>query len=539
MKKNLLTLVLALAAMSLNAQYVSSVWKADIGGGKYQNPIMYADYSDPSVCAGPDGYYMTASSFNCVPGLPILFSTDLVNWTLVSHALPVQYPEDHFTLPQHGNGVWAPAIRYHNGEFYIYWGDPDFGIYMVKTKDARGTWSKPVMVKEGKGLIDPSPLWDEDGKAWLAFAFAGSRRGLKSVLLMSEMTYDGTQAIGQARIIYDGHEENPTIEGTKLYKYKGRYYNFSPSGGVATGWQEVLRADHPWGPWEAKTVMIQGETPVNGPHQGCWVRTPEGEDWFLHFQDVGPVGRIVHLNPMTWTEDGWPVIGVDKDGDGVGEPVLKYNKPKGLKSVVCTPQESDDFDQVALGLQWQWHGNVQPEWYYIDPRDGGRIRLFADDWHAPQVSLWDATNLLLQKIPAPNMKATSLVRFVPREKTIGERGGLVVMGMDYGVLSLEQTENGLVLTQRICKKADRGGKEELVASQAMTNNKIYMRVAIKDGNQCQFYYSEDGKKYQAFGKPFEIREGKWIGAKVGLYCSRAKSTNDSGWLEAENFIISK
>ena len=137
------------------------------------------------------------------------------------------------------------------------------------------------------------------------------------------------------------------------------------------------------------------------------------------------------------------------------------------------------------------------------------------------------------------MKATSLVRFVPRDKTIGERGGLVVMGMDYGVLSLEQTAEGLMLTQRICKKADRGGKEELIASQPMSNNKIYMRVAIKKGNQCQFYYSEDGKKYQAFGKPFEIREGKWIGAKVGLYCSRAKSTNDSGWLEAENFIISK
>ena len=266
--KKAFVLMLALSlTLSLSAQYVSKVWQAD-QGRNYQNPIIYADYSDPDVCVGEDGFYMTASSFNCVPGLPILYSTDLVNWTIVGHALQMLVPEEHFNLPQHGNGVWAPAIRYHNNQYYIYWGDPDFGIYMVKTDNPRGQWQEPVLVKAGKGLIDACPLWDEDGRAWLSFAFAGSRRGLKSVLLMTEMTPDGTKAIGQARIIYDGHRDNPTIEGTKLYKYQGRYYIFSPAGGVATGWQEVLRADDPFGPWEAKTVMAQGKTDNNGPHQG-------------------------------------------------------------------------------------------------------------------------------------------------------------------------------------------------------------------------------------------------------------------------------
>jgi len=537
--KKALVLMLALSlTLSLSAQYVSKVWQAD-QGRNYQNPIIYADYSDPDVCVGEDGFYMTASSFNCVPGLPILYSTDLVNWTIVGHALQMLVPEEHFNLPQHGNGVWAPAIRYHNNQYYIYWGDPDFGIYMVKTDNPRGQWQEPVLVKAGKGLIDACPLWDEDGRAWLSFAFAGSRRGLKSVLLMTEMTPDGTKAIGQARIIYDGHRDNPTIEGTKLYKYQGRYYIFSPAGGVATGWQEVLRADDPFGPWEAKTVMAQGKTDINGPHQGGWVRTSQGEDWFIHFQDVGEVGRIVHLNPMVWGSDGWPVIGVDSDKDGVGDPVRQYRKPAGLQSSVCTPQESDEFDQNRLGLQWQWQSNPQPEWYFLDPTQGGRIRLFAADLKGSRQSLWDAANLLLQKFPAADFQATAQVVFSPKPQTLGERGGLVVMGMDYAALSLEMTAEGLQLTERVCQKADRGGKEELVMRRSLPQRNLYLRVSVKNGRECRFAYSLDGRRFTDFGAPFQAREGKWIGAKVGVYCTRETSSNDSGWMDVESFIVTK
>src|SRR5690554_83855 len=117
---------------------LSSVWVADLGNGTYKNPILHADYSDPDICQVGDDFYMTASSFNASPGLPILHSKDLVNWTLIGYALDRQKPDDHFSKPQHGNGVWAPSIRYHSEEFYIYYGDPDFGIYMLKTKDPHG-----------------------------------------------------------------------------------------------------------------------------------------------------------------------------------------------------------------------------------------------------------------------------------------------------------------------------------------------------------------------------------------------------------------
>ena len=160
---------------------------ADRGDGTYRNPIIHADYSDPDVVAVGDDFYMTASSFGCAPGLPILHSKDLVNWQLVNYALREIPPVEYYREPRHGKGVWAPCIRYHAGELYIYWGDPDHGIYMVKTADPLGTWDEPVLVKAGKGMIDPTPLWDDDGKAYLVHAWAASRSQMNSVLVACEM----------------------------------------------------------------------------------------------------------------------------------------------------------------------------------------------------------------------------------------------------------------------------------------------------------------------------------------------------------------
>ncbi len=173
--------------------YVSEVWVSDLGNGKYKNPVLYADYSDPDACRVGDDFYMTSSSFNCLPGLQILHSKDLVNWTIIGAAVPnalspIETPE----RPEHGNRVWAPAIRHHNGEFYIFWGDPDQGAFMVKAKDPKGPWSEPVLVKAGKGIIDTCPFWDEDGKVYMVHAYAGSRAGLKSVITICELNAEAT-----------------------------------------------------------------------------------------------------------------------------------------------------------------------------------------------------------------------------------------------------------------------------------------------------------------------------------------------------------
>lgn len=513
----------------------SLVWVADNGDGTYKNPIIHADYSDPDAIRVGDDYYMTSSSFNSIPGLPILHSKDMVNWELVNYALQKQPPFDVYDKPGHGNGVWAPCMRYHNNEFYIYYPDPDYGIYMVKTKDPKGKWSAPVMVKEGKGLIDPTPLWDDDGKVYMAYAYAGSRAGFKSLLAICTLNAEGDLANDDDVIIIDGHEGETTIEGPKLYKRNGYYYVFAPAGGVPTGWQTVMRSKSIWGPYEKRKVLDQGKSSVNGPHQGAWVQTQTGEDWFFHFQDKGAYGRIVHLQPMKWIND-WPVIGVDKDGNGTGEPVMKYKKPNvGKTYPIVTPPDSDEFNTPTLGLQWQWHANKQVYWGF--PSAMGYFTMYCRTMPKEATNLFDVGNLLLQKFPAEEFTATAKMTFNARFD--GEQTGLVIMGLDYSYLKVKQSAGALQVSQVVCKNADKKGLETESDVAKLKSNTFYLQVKVSPGGMCNFLYSEDGKKFKSIGTVFKAREGKWIGSKIGFVALRDGVINDAGNVLIDWFRINK
>lgn len=514
---------------------VSQTWVADLGNGSYKNPVLHADYSDPDVVRVGEDYYMTASSFNAVPGLPILHSKDLVNWKLVGHALKRLVPFEHFEKVQHGNGVWAPAIRYHQDTFYIYYPDPDFGIYVIKAKNATGPWSEPVLVEAGKGLIDPCPLWDGD-TVYLVHAFAGSRAGIKSIIAVKELNKTGDQVVGPGRIVYDGHGIDPTVEGPKFYKRNGYYYIFAPAGGVTHGWQIVLRSKNVYGPYERRVVMDQGTTIVNGPHQGAWMDTPAGEDWFVHFQDKGVYGRVVHLQPMKWVDD-WPVIGIDDDRDGKGEPVLVHRKPNvGKTYPVATPDESDEFDKPELGLQWQWRANPKATWWFMNTAKGS-LRLYAQKIPDHARNLSDVPNLLLQKFPAEEFKVTTRISFHPETKIQGERAGLVVMGQHYASLSLVSNASGVDLVYSVCREAMNGNPERQTILTRWESPVIYLRMTVAKGGVCTFSYSRDGKKFTEAGEAFQAYPGKWIGAKVGLFCTRTQQTNDSGFADIDYFRV--
>ena len=499
----------------------ASAWAQDV----YHNPILYADYSDPDVIRVGSDYYLAASSFNCTPGLPILHSKDLVNWTLIGHALPRLPQTDVYARPQHGDGVWAPSIRYHDGWFYIYYPDPDYGIYMVRSKTPASGWSAPVLVLSGKGRIDPCPLWDEDGKVYLVYAWAGSRAGVNSLLTICRLNAAGDKALDEGKMVYDGHDRNPTIEGPKLYKRNGYYYIFAPAGGVTGGWQLALRSRDIYGPYEERVVLAQGHTPVNGPHQGAWVETPAGQDWFFHFQDRGPYGRILHLEPMRWVRD-WPVIGSD------GEPVATWRKPDvGRTYPAATQATSDEFDTDTLGLQWQWHANPMLQWSALI-RGSHFLRLFA--MKAPGANLWDVPNLLLQKFPGPDFTVTTKVRLT------GDKVGLLIMGGDYSYLMLEKQAQGFQVAQMVCMGAEAGNKEAQAGEGVAADSVAYLRVQVRltsavggpaaaeagpvsaEGGavnaECRFSYSPDGKSFTPVGQPFFARPDKWIGAKVGLFC---------------------
>ena len=520
------------------ARYISKVWVADLGNGTYKNPVINADYSDPDAIRVGDDFYMIASSFDAVPGLPVLHSKDLVNWKIIGHALKRQPPFEHFEKTQHGNGVWAPAIRFRNGEFYIYYPDPDFGIYLTKSKSITGEWSAPKLVAAGKGLIDPCPFWDEDGKAYLAYAYAGSRAGIKSVLAIMPLTADGTKAIETGRIVYDGHELDPTIEGPKFYKRNGYYYLFAPAGGVSTGWQLILRSKNIYGPYERKVAMGQGKSTVNGPHQGAWINTQTGEDWFLHFQDKDAYGRVVHLQPMKWVND-WPIIGLDKDGDGTGEPVMVYKKPNvGKVYPIETPVESDEFGSVNLGLQWQWQANPQPTWLFTDVNKGV-LKLYTSKIPDEAKNLWDVPNLIMQKFPADEFVVTTKLNFKPNPKLENEKTGLVIMGRSYAQLSIKSKKDGLYLVYGVCQSADKGKAENEKEITKLKSAAVQLRVQVLSGAKCQFSYSEDGLNFIPVGDEFQATAGQWIGAKVGLFAVRDTQTNDSGIAEYDWFRVEK
>ncbi|OPZ96317.1 MAG: Glycosyl hydrolases family 43 [Bacteroidetes bacterium ADurb.Bin408] len=380
---------------------------------------------------------------------------------------------------------------------------------MIKAKDPRGPWSPMVLVKEGKGLIDACPLWDEDGRAYIVHAFAGSRAGMKSVLAVFEMSPDGTKAISESRLVFDGHPFHTTVEGAKFYKHNGYYYIFAPAGGVKPGWQLAMRSKNVYGPYEEKIVLA---------------------------------------NPVNWIND-WPVMGVDKDGDGCGEPVNVYEKPAvGKTYPIATPVESDEFDGQTLGLQWQWQANSNPLWYF-PAGNKGYLRLFAWQLSGEAKNLWDAPALLLQKFPAPDFKATTKLTFQPYKK--GERAGLVVMGQDYAAVTIDSVDNGLSFNFVSVKNALSGKPETVHASIPVKERTVYFRVEVKQTSalnkekiqqpkaNCTFSYSLDGKKFTIIGDNFAAWEGKWIGAKVGIFCQRPQWLNDSGYADFDWFRVEK
>ena len=519
--------------------------------GTYTNPIIDMDYSDPDICRRGADYYLTASSFNCVPGLPVLHSRDLVHWRIAGHALSQLEPNDKFDLAQHGKGVFAPSIRVHNDSLYIYYSDPDQGIFMVKAKDPEGPWEKPVMVKEGRGYIDPCPLWDDDGQAYIVFALAGSRVRQSGVLLMNRLSADGTRVTdGAGRVIYDGHGENAVIEGPKLYKHGGYYWIFAPAGGVGNGYQLAMRSKDIWGPYEWRIVLSSGPKTINGPHQGGWVTTPDGhEDWFVHFQHKKPVGRVIHLQPMKWRNDGWPVMGDDSDGDGRGLPVREWKLPSvdGGTSEKYSLLISDEFNGRELGPQWQWHANPKPWWYYA-AGEKGLLRLFATV-QGYEGNLWQCPNLMLQKFPGEAFTMEAKMTFTPSSLGIGERAGFIVMGNSYATFAFEHPDStGVVVRLSECR--DAGSKisaEQTIASISLPEGQgivgygkndspkpttVWVRMEMKN-SRCTFSYSWDGAHYKDINHKFLAQEGKWIGAKMGFFCNRPSKAKGGGWLDVD------
>lgn len=508
-------------------------WVPDLGNGNYKNPVIFADYSDPDLVKVGDDFYMVASSFNVMPGIPVLHSKDLINWKIIGHVYQ-SLPFEKFDKPAHGHGSWAPSIRYHEGTFYVYFCTPHTGLFVATAKDPAGPWELTQMASV-ELWEDPAPLWDDDGKAYLV---RGKVRA--DILYMHEMSWDGKRLLTDGKVIYKDLENQPVIEGPKMLKKDGYYYILAPAGGVQTGWQTVLRSKNIYGPYEAKTVLHQGNTDINGPHQGGLLQLDSGEWWFMHFQDRDLYGRIVHLQPVTW-QDGWPVMGKDINNDGIGEPVPGGKKPNvGRNWPQQNPQTTDEFNQDSLGLQWQWHANPKAEWYKLNANDSGKLQLNMVQNLTQNGNLWFVPNLFLQKFPAPAFTATTEINFKPAKN--GDKSGLVVMGRTWAYLALYQSEGEVKLGMFKGKYEQYDDATQLIKEIPAKKNKdgnyiYYLHARVEEDGTTKFYYSLDNKTFNEIGESFQADKGVWIGAKIGLFALNPGINPSNGYSEFDWFRI--
>lgn len=505
--------------------------------GTYRNPILFSDWSDPDVIRVDGDYWLVASSFHEVPGLPILHSKDLVHWTLAGHAAP-RLPSPRYDVPRHGGGVWAPSIRFDGGFFHVWYGDPDLGVFTTRARNPRGPWEPLRLVKEARGWIDPCPFRDADGSLWLVHAWAKSRAGFNGILTLNRLSPDGLSVADDGVTLFDGGTRHPTIEGPKVYRRGEWLYVFAPAGGVKAGWQTVLRARSILGPWEERIVLDQGGTPVNGPHQGGLVDTPSGAWWFVHFQDRGAYGRVTHLQPVAW-RDGWPVIGEDSDGDGKGQPVLVHSRPEGGSGAPdVSLQASDEFDGPALAPMWAWNANPRTGWFSLTARPGA-LRLFPAarpaGSAASATSIAHLPNVLRTRLPAERLVATTLVEI--HGESPGAASGLAVLGRDAAFVAVARTAQGWEAVLATGTDVLGKGVESVVERRPVRSGRLFLRVSVAPGARLSFATSEDGVLFAPIGDELVAREGAWIGARLALFTAPLERPSRGDFTDVEWFRV--
>ena len=472
---------------------------------KYTNPVLFSDYSDPDVIRVGDDYYMVASSFNHVPGVPVLHSRNLVQWRLINYVFD-EIPFEGFDSVQHGKGAWAPSIRYHEGIFYCLIPFPDQGIFVSHTDDPFGKWSplRPLLL--GKGYEDPCPIWD-NGRCYVVFAFAKSRAGFNSELAIFESNEALTKCADSYTKIYDGHDICPNIEGPKFLKKDGYFYISAPVGGVSTGWQVALRSKSIYGPYETKVILVQGDTPINGPHQGALVDLDdEGERWaFVHFQDMGAYGRVVHLQPVKWI-NGWPLCGALHDNNLPGNPVAEGEFPIDIDTpFVIDP--SDEFEGEELSLIWQTPANRQFGWYEM--KKGLKLNCVPYNFN----SLGDIPQLFAQKVPHLNFSVKTKCRL--NLVNDGDETGFVMFGKSYAYICVVRRGGQNYLEIR---KGEIGGGADETLCQSQPYDETYVTFQLsaryEEKNKLTYRFTFGGS---AFTHKFYAEKGVWTGAKMGVY----------------------
>lgn len=470
----------------------------DQGDGTYKNPVLKSDYSDPEILRHGDDFYLIASDFHFV-GMQVLHSKDLVNWRYIGQVFnKLTMDPKYDQMRGYAEGTWAPALRYHDGEFYIFVCTPKDGLFMWHAKDPAGPWSETVTVKAAPRWEDPCPFWDDDGQAYLVHSMTGA-----GPIIINKMAPDGSRLLDEGQEVYRG----PNAEGPKMQKRNGYYYISLPEGGFTRGGQTMLRSKNIYGPYDRKEVFSPGD----GEHQGGFIDMDNGQSWFMCFKrmnnEKAAMGRIVYLEPVKWGDDDWPVFG------NAGKPVESWKKPDvGRTYPIERPATSDEFSGSSLGFQWQWNHNPVNDHWSLSERSGYlRLKSLPADGlgvarNTITQKLWDEAGMVEIKLDISGMAD-------------GQHAGLAFMtGSRFGSVGVVR-ENG---QSRIEMGAEQGP--------AVSGNEIWLRGSYKDLD-CHFAWSLDGKTFTDAPNTFKMGFQSWKGGRPAIYSYGAQG----GYVDVDYF----
>lgn len=494
---------------------------------KAKNPLIYADVPDLSMIRVGNTYYMSSTTMHVNPGVPIMKSTDLVNWKLVNYAYEIlEDDNDRLNLDNgkndYGRGSWASCLRFHEGIYYVSTFSGTTGkTYIYSTKNIeKGPWKKIVL---NNSYHDHSILFDDDGKVYMVWG-AGKLQIIELNKDLSAVKEETKRVLIENASAPAGDNIMLNSEGSQLFKVNGKYYLFNicwPRGGMRT--VVIHRADNINGPWEGK-VGLQDQ----GVAQGGLIDTPDGR-WFSYlFKDAGGVGRIPYLVPVKWEKD-WPILGVN----GKVPETLDLPPSKGLIPGIVN---SDEFTRkkgdAALPLVWQWNHNPDNSLWSVKEREGYlRLKTARID-----SSFVQAKNTLTQRTFGPESSATTLIEVSKMKE--GDIAGLSLLQKEYGLIAvkIEKDSKKIVMIDAV------KGVPKEIASVALNQDKVYFKAAcdFKDRTDTgKFYYSLNGKEWIPIGNTIKLPYTlpHFMGYRFGLFNYATKNTGgyvDFDWFRIKN-----
>lgn len=492
----------------------------DQGDGTYCNPVLPSDYSDIDCIRVGDDYYAISSTFQYSPGMVIIHSKDLVNWTIKGHVVSdlnqISKELNWTRMDRYGRGIWAGAIRYHQGKYYVYFGTPDEGYFMSTATEITGPWEPLHCIKSEKGWDDCCPFFDDDGQVY----FVGTHFADNYKTYLYRMTPDGKTLIEDSKIlINEGHGR----EANKLYKINGTYYHFFSE--VKDGGRYIMmqRASFITGPYLERKQLSHVQREYNEPNQGGLVEGPDGKWYFLTHHGRGDwAGRIASLLPVHWN-DGWPIIG-QVGPDGIGTMVWQAAKPTN-KHPVQTPQSSDDFDKTVLSPQWEWNYQPRDEMWSLTEKPGYlRLKAFRP---LTTDNLLTAGNTLTQRCFRTN-RSEVIVKINIKNMVDGQKAGLCHYSQTYAMLGVTQSGKS--------RNVEFQTNKEKITGPIIKGKDVWIKSVWGGDGKSQFSYSTDGKKFTQFGEAYQLQWGYYRGSRIGIYCFN--NITDTGYIDVDKFIYS-